>query len=368
MRKKEKKIKIVLIFVVLLFVVTIGYATLSTTLNINGTSKINNSTWDIYFDELHVTNGSVTIDTNDNTQQAAEIDDTDDTLVNYSIVLNQPGDYYDFTVKVINSGSIDAMIDGITKTLKVDGVDKTNDMPTWLTYTTTYSDGVALANNQLLAANSEEELRVRVQFNRDISNTDFNNAKGKTLTLTFGVTYVQEGTGSVEVEHIRYTANKYNSGVSGYNQVSIGSALPSGVNAHLTADAAMLELKTTKGDNIDRTFYFKHSIKSNKVEKSYVEFIITNDMTGATPGTYTLRGGVNETNEDTPTVFNSNLDVLDDAFDLDSANCDDYTTAYVCHIGSISAMVSKDGSVGASDSANVSCSIDSTGKSSCNWE
>ena len=64
MRKKAKKRNITLGIVALLLVVTIGYATLQTNLTINGTSKINNSTWNVHFNNPSAaTTGSVMIDT-----------------------------------------------------------------------------------------------------------------------------------------------------------------------------------------------------------------------------------------------------------------------------------------------------------------
>ena len=148
MREKSKKFNKRLLLVLLLVVVTIGYATLQTSLTINGTSKINNSTWDIHFETVTPTPGSVTIDSEDNTQYAARIDTNDNTKVGFSVVLNEPGDFYEFTVKAVNGGSIDAMVDTVTKSLKINDVVQ-NTIPDWLTYTATYSDGVEIAKNHI---------------------------------------------------------------------------------------------------------------------------------------------------------------------------------------------------------------------------
>ena len=55
----KKKIKIS-ILVLLILSITIGYAVLQSTLSINGTSTINNATWNIHWDNLSVTTGSIT--------------------------------------------------------------------------------------------------------------------------------------------------------------------------------------------------------------------------------------------------------------------------------------------------------------------
>ena len=56
MKKKSGKKVVLSLLALLLLTITVGYAALSTTLNINGTSKINNATWDVHFKNLTVTN------------------------------------------------------------------------------------------------------------------------------------------------------------------------------------------------------------------------------------------------------------------------------------------------------------------------
>lgn len=49
MRRDLQKRNMIFAILVVLLLLTIGYATLTTNLTINGTSKINNSTWNIHF-------------------------------------------------------------------------------------------------------------------------------------------------------------------------------------------------------------------------------------------------------------------------------------------------------------------------------
>ena len=92
----------ILALLLLVIGVSIGYAALSKTLNINGTSNIaNNAKWDIHLTNVQVTPGSA------NASKAAVIEgDT----VSFSVDLNTPGDYYEFTVDVTNAGTIDAKL------------------------------------------------------------------------------------------------------------------------------------------------------------------------------------------------------------------------------------------------------------------
>ena len=51
-----------LLLVLVLLFLTLGYAFLTQSLNINGSSSINNATWNIYWDNVQVTEGSVEAD------------------------------------------------------------------------------------------------------------------------------------------------------------------------------------------------------------------------------------------------------------------------------------------------------------------
>ena len=98
----------IMILLILIFIVsiTIGYALLSSSLSINGTSIINNPTWNVYWDNVVVKNGS---QTGDRVVTPATI--TNSTTVEFSVKLDSPGDFYEFTVDAVNAGSIDAMIE-----------------------------------------------------------------------------------------------------------------------------------------------------------------------------------------------------------------------------------------------------------------
>lgn len=108
----QKKELIILGVIVLFLLFGIGYAYLSCNLTINGTSSINNATWDIHFENISVTSGSVSANT--------PVIDTNKTTVTYDVTLTNPGDFYEFTVDVVNEGSIDGMIDSISS--KLNGV------------------------------------------------------------------------------------------------------------------------------------------------------------------------------------------------------------------------------------------------------
>ena len=156
----------------------IGFAFLSTQLNITGNTSVSGNKWSVYFNNVQVSEGSV-----DASVVPATIGTTT-TSLDYTVLLDKPGDYYEFTVDAVNAGTIDAMIDSITMT-SLDA-----DVAKYLNYTATYSDGIALAQNDVLKKNSSTTYKIRVEYKKDISASDLDE-EGVELALSFGVNYVQ---------------------------------------------------------------------------------------------------------------------------------------------------------------------------------
>ena len=176
-RRKEQSKKNTIILLIL--ILGLGYAALQSNLNINGLATMGNPTWNIHWENVQVADGSVEANT--------PVIDTAKTTVTYSVVLNIPGEYYEFTVDAVNSGTIDGMIESITS--KLNGVTITN-LPDYLEYSVSYSDGAQLAVNQLLAAGTTETYKVRIEYKSDIEVNQLP-ASNQTLNLQFTVTYRQ---------------------------------------------------------------------------------------------------------------------------------------------------------------------------------
>ena len=149
MKKKSNRKFVLLVLALLLLTITVGYATLSTTLEIKGTSKINNAAWNVHFANLNVTEGSVAA------TKVASIDTTT-TTIDYDVNLTKPGDFYEFTVDVTNTGSINAKLSAMPT---LSGVSTEQDVYT--NYTVTYSDCKAIGANDKLAAGETKTLKVK---------------------------------------------------------------------------------------------------------------------------------------------------------------------------------------------------------------
>ena len=171
--KKGKFNRKILLLVVLLLI-TLGYALLSSNLTINGNSKLTNSTWDIHFDNVVPKEGRVGIGEN---ESEAVINPNDNTEVTYNITLSKPGDFYEFNVDIVNAGSIDGQVEKINSSLKIGDDDPfvinsdSSNLPQYLNYLITYSDDSEIMPNHLLKSGNSETIKVRIEFKRDIDSS-----------------------------------------------------------------------------------------------------------------------------------------------------------------------------------------------------
>lgn len=179
----RKYLSIALCFIMIfVFTLTIAYAALSITLNITGTAGVSASNWDIHLENAVVnSNSSIT-----------NLPVVNGSTASFSIELNKPGDFYEFTVDIVNAGSIDAVISSISKS----GL--TADQEKYLNYTITYQNGESVINNQLISANTSQRLLVKVEYRSDLVASDLPSTT-QTLNLSFVVNYVQSDGNGISV-------------------------------------------------------------------------------------------------------------------------------------------------------------------------
>ena len=225
----------ILLFGILLLTITMGYAAISSTLNITGTSRINNPSWDVHWNNVVVSSGSVT---GSQVTTAAHIL-TGNTEVEYSITLSSPGEYYEFTVDAVNAGTIDAMIGTFSnKVYESDGTTERN-LPDYLAYTVSYNDGSALATNHLLGANSTEKYKVRVEYKTDIDPEDLPTATD-TLVYKFDVNYIQANDNAIALgREVDFTTDSWSDIATAYSRgktVNLQQAMEAGTTRSIELD------------------------------------------------------------------------------------------------------------------------------------
>ena len=331
---KRRRKSLILGIILLLCGLGIGYSFLTTTLSINGTADVDSNTWDVYWDNVQVTTGSVSAE--------EPVIDSNKTTVTFNAHLSQPGDFYEFTIDAVNDGSIDAMIDTIVTPVTI---------PDYLSYTVTYSDELPLAKYHLLESGNREVYRIRVEYRTDINASDLPDT-ADSISLQFGVTYVQADSNAIalsrevfDVSNIRFT---------------IGENIPDGVTTFDSYQNATA--------SFGRNIFLKHIVSHNVVTESYIGIVMNDQVYYLRGGGATYNSSTNSYNNDSP-YYTSNAATLQTAFA--GGTCYEDTDYYSCYLTSmeISAYVSKNGyiSVDIGDPAceGSTCFIEESGVSRC---
>ena len=155
----RKFLSIILCLVlVCIFTLTLAYAALNAVLKINGNASIVASNWDIHLENPVVKHGSVSNDIPTILSSNS---------LSFRSVLVDPGDYYEFTVDVVNDGSIDAMIESVSLSPEL-----TSTQSKYLNFEVSYQNGESITSKQNLKAGTFTTIKVRVEFRKDINISD----------------------------------------------------------------------------------------------------------------------------------------------------------------------------------------------------
>ena len=181
--EKERRTK-ALVVVVLLIVVaglTVAFAALSTTLNINGTAYLDAAKWGIRFENLSsptkigsaTTTGTAKIEES----KAAEI-------TGMNVGLSIPGDKVVYTVDLVNKGTINAKIDTIEKTVL------TQEQQRYLTFKVTDKNGYEIKQGDILSAGETKKITITIEFIKDLTKEDLPK-QTSTISLSYKLNFVQ---------------------------------------------------------------------------------------------------------------------------------------------------------------------------------
>ena len=194
----DNRKKASLILVILLLMVSVVYAALSSTLNINGTSKIAATSWDIHFENVQATsNSNVTP-----TIAPSALPENKAVSLTYDVQLVNPGDVYEFSVDVVNGGTIDGMIELFTSTIKVgdepEEVVSSSTIPSYLSYSVKYNDNSNIQVNRSLNASTSRTIIVHVELKDDITAEELAELDGTTISLKLGMSYKQKDSTAID--------------------------------------------------------------------------------------------------------------------------------------------------------------------------
>ena len=190
---------------VCVFTLTIAYSALNAVLTISGSAQVSSADWDIHLANPKVKNGSATTN--------VPIIKTNSTL-EFETTLNMPGDYYEFTVDVVNAGSIDAMIENVIKNPEL-----TVEQAKFLKYEVSYQNGESITTKQLLAKDTTMPIKVRIEYRNDLVSSDLPTGQ-VVLDLELTLEYIQsDGTGSTVVNNGVYNPVSANGDINGIGTI-----------------------------------------------------------------------------------------------------------------------------------------------------
>ena len=177
-KNKVRRVLIILLLVLLLMGVTVGYAVLSTSLNISGTSRIRNATWDVHFQNISVVNGSVR-------PISGPSIDASKLNINYAIELDTPGDYFEFTVDVKNSGSVDAKLSALPV---LGGISEEQDV--YANYSFTHADGTPVQVGESILIGKAQKYKIRIEIDPKVTSQQMPKEE-ETLHLNVSMSFIQ---------------------------------------------------------------------------------------------------------------------------------------------------------------------------------
>ena len=181
--EKERRTK-ALVVVVLLVVIaglTVAFAALSTTLNINGTAYLDAAKWGIRFENL----SSPTRVGKATTTGTAKIEETKSAeITDINVSLSIPGDKVTYTVDLVNKGTINAKIDNIEKTVL------TSEQQRYLTFKVTDNEGNEIKEGIILSAGELKKITITIEFIKDLAKEDLPTSTS-TISLSYKLNFVQ---------------------------------------------------------------------------------------------------------------------------------------------------------------------------------
>lgn len=178
------------IMIIAIMCIGVGYAFMGTDLSINGSTVIKGNKWDVHFENAFVAEGSIS-------DVVPTIVSDKSTTINYSVNLNQPGDYYLFYVDVVNKGSIDAMVNNVT----LSNIDASYENV--VDYSVSYANGNQINQyDKLVQGTGNEQLKVLVKFREDVTSESLPTDNVE-LDFSLTVEYVQADANANDVTNIR---------------------------------------------------------------------------------------------------------------------------------------------------------------------
>ncbi len=231
-------------FVIILFVLLmgVGFAYLSQSLKINNTATIAMNAWNVHLENVVVRDGSVAA--------TAPIIGNDKISVTASVTLSKPLDFYEYSVDVVNEGTLDAKLDTLIKTTL------TEEQKKYLNYTITYKDHTEIKQNDLLAPGERETIRIVIEI-KDVVDASVLPSGEVTINLSGQLNYVQD-----DGKGIKRNTNSL------YEQIAKETQIDTSINfGAISSDTNGLGVYTLERtvNTANPVLYYRGAVENNNV-------------------------------------------------------------------------------------------------------
>ena len=180
-KQRREKALVVVVLLVVIAGLTVAFAALSTTLNINGTAYLDAAKWGIKFENL----SSPTRIGKATTTGTAKIEETKSAeITGINVSLSTPGDKVTYTVDLVNKGTINAKIDKIEKTAL------TEEQQKYLTFKVTDKNGYEIKQGDILEKGETKKITITIEFKKDLTKEDLPK-QTSTISLSYKLNFVQ---------------------------------------------------------------------------------------------------------------------------------------------------------------------------------
>lgn len=176
----------ILLLSVAFLVMSVGFASYTQKLDLNGTVTAKKALWKVQFQDSSYVETAKSVAATNKTLTG--------TNMTYEVTLN-PGEFYEFTVNVENAGTIAATLNNITLSTLTEAQAK------YIKYTLTYNGQEYTATTSGLSLDlaaatndvpTEVPVKVRVEYFFPENATDLPTTEDVTLNLTASLNYVQK--------------------------------------------------------------------------------------------------------------------------------------------------------------------------------
>lgn len=163
-KQKNTQLLVIAILSIALLTMSVGFAGYATQLNISGNVTVQGASWNVQFDTGSYVEGAGSVNV------AAANRTIGTTAMTFNVTLEEPGDFYEYTIDVKNTGTFDAQL----KSVSLSNI--SSPQSNYLRYTVSYqatkgtgnyvtlTDGNLGTPIDLVKTNGVASVKVRVEY------------------------------------------------------------------------------------------------------------------------------------------------------------------------------------------------------------